>query len=158
MIDTIHSILNTSSHICTTLILLCILYIFKALNTYRNISIILNAIYKYNNHTPNYNNNKYIPYEVVKPYKKIFWNIFNWRCKNTVSHDIYEKLKPFITISYKHWPNIFTLIITLTYTTVVPIIIHIVTHVQNSLLIPIKYNKTNYIPQKKVDKNDFWIT
>jgi hypothetical protein len=71
--------------------------------TNENRNKILDAICEYNqqaleNHYLVYSDKslQLIPYEFSKTYYETLFNLFDWSCKNSVSPDVYEKIKPYL--------------------------------------------------------------
>lgn len=81
----------------TIIYALCLVALLKNLITYKNLTIILDAIYRYNINMIDLGNlDRIISYNVIKSYIEVLLNPFEWGYKNIVPQDTYALIEPFI--------------------------------------------------------------
>lgn len=84
-------------YIVIVLSIMTIIVDLKNRNTYKNQTIIINAIHRHNIDVLEKGCSvSIIHYTCMKSYFYSFLNIFDWDYKNIVSPEIYERIKPFI--------------------------------------------------------------
>ena len=75
----------------------CLVVLLKNLIAYKNLTIILDAIYRYNINMIDLGNlDRIISYNVIKSYIEVLLNPFEWGYKNIVPQDTYALIDPFI--------------------------------------------------------------
>lgn len=75
----------------------CLVALLKNLITFKNLTIILGAIYHYNINMIDLGNlDRIISYNVIKSYIEVLLNPFEWGYKNIVPQDTYALIEPFI--------------------------------------------------------------
>lgn len=84
-------------YISIFILIVTIIVYFKNNNTYKNQSIILNAIAKHNCTAMLEDRwSERIGYGCIKSYNRSFFNLFDWGYKNLVPRDVYKRIEPFI--------------------------------------------------------------
>lgn len=81
----------------TIIYVICLVVLLKNLITYKNLTIILDAIHCYNINMIDLGNlDRIISYDVIKSYIEVLLNPFDWGYKNLVPKDVFALIEPFI--------------------------------------------------------------
>ena len=75
----------------------CFLLLAKNNNTYRNMTIIAEAIHKFNlAQIEAVTNPVYVGFDHMISYDKALWRLWDWGYENILTKEAFEKIKPYI--------------------------------------------------------------